>query len=346
MERINSFLKALDNLGCDSAIISNRANVQYLSRFTGSSGYLIITKDKRLLVTDSRYTEQASGQAKNFEIINSADFDITECAKDFENTAFENSTCSYSRYLWLEKNFKNLVHLDGEITRIRSVKDEYEKDLIRNAARIADEGFAHIVEYMKEGMTEAQVARELEYFMTTHGASKISFDTIVATGARGSLPHAEPEDNVLKEGDLVVMDFGCVYKGYCSDMTRTVGIGSISDDKMDVYNTVLKAQLSSLEKIKPGAVCSDVHNTAQRIIDEKYKGFFGHSLGHGVGLEVHERPNLSSRCDIVLQPGHVVTVEPGIYLPGNCGVRIEDLVVVTEDGYENFTSSTKELILI
>lgn len=346
MERINNFLKVLDELECDSAIISNRSNVRYLSRFTGSAGYLIITKDRQVLVTDSRYTEQASIEAKNFEIINSSGFDIVEYAKDFESTAFENSTCSYSHYLWLEKNFKNLVHLGNAITKIRSIKDALEVQYIRTAAKIADEGFSHIINYMKEGMTEAQVARELEYFMVTHGASKISFDTIVATGERGSLPHANPEENVLKKGDLVVMDFGCVYNGYCSDMTRTVGIGNVSDDKIDVYNTVLKAQLAALEKIKAGVICSEVHKTAQNIIDEKYQGRFGHALGHGVGLDVHESPNLSSRCDLPLQEGNVVSVEPGIYLPGNCGVRIEDLVLVTKDGYDNLTSSTKELILI
>jgi Xaa-Pro aminopeptidase len=208
------------------------------------------------------------------------------------------------------------------------------------------------VEWIKPGMTEQEVALELEVTMRKLGATTLSFETIAASGENSSMPHAVPTGRRLKAGDFLTMDFGCVYEGYCSDMTRTVfikdcGLKQPTAKQLEIYNTVLTAQLEAMKMIKPGVVCSDVDACARRIIsDAGYGDYFGHGLGHSVGLFIHEEPRFSKKCDTVLEPGMVITVEPGIYLPGEFGVRIEDLVVVTEDGYENLTHSRKELVEI
>ena len=346
MQRTNRLLTLIHEMGCDSAVITDRANVRYLSGFTGSAGYLIISDNERLLITDFRYTEQAAKQVKGFEIKDSATFKVKQYAKKFSYTAFEDESVSYKEYLNLKKNFKRLEPLGGIIIKMRSVKDKDEIERIRIAEKIGDSAFTHALSVMKVGMTELQIAREIDFYMLSHGAERLSFETIVASGARGSMPHATPSENILKNGDLVVMDFGCVYDGYCSDMTRTVGIGNVCEEFTEAYDTVLKAQLKSLEMIKAGVNCAEVHNVAFNIIDSKYNGMFGHALGHGVGLEIHEQPTFSKRSDYPLPKNAVITVEPGVYIPGKCGVRIEDVVVVTNNGYENLTSSAKDLIII
>lgn len=346
MKRINKLLEIMKEKGCDSAIITDRSNIRYLSGFTGSAGFLIISEKELLLITDFRYTEQAGVQAKSFEIKNSATFSVRDYAAKFESTGFEDFSISYSDFMRFGNLFKRLVPMGNAITEIRSVKDDGEISDIRKASEIANEAFLHVLNFIKEGVSEISIARELEFYMLSHGAQKLSFDTIVATGAHGSYPHATPDERTIKKGDLIVMDYGCVVNGYCSDMTRTVGVGAVDDECVKAYNTVLKAQLSCLDMIKPDSLCSDIHNNAFNIIDSQYKGLFGHSLGHGVGLEIHELPNLSSKSARNLVPGNVVTNEPGVYIPGKCGVRIEDLIVVTENGYENLCSSPKELILV
>ena len=190
-------------------------------------------------------------------------------------------------------HFKNPTHLGKTLLNMRSVKDESEIGFIRKAEKIGDEAFSYILSIIKEGMTELEIAREIDFYMLSHGAERLSFETIVASGERGAMPHAVPTDNIIRKGDLVVMDFGCVYNGYCSDMTRTIGIGNISDELKEAYNTVLNAQLSSLEKIRSGINCSEIHKTAFDIINQKYPRMFGHALGHGVGLEIHEEPVFS-----------------------------------------------------
>lgn len=346
MQRVDRLLTSIHEMGCDCAVITDRANIRYLSGFTGSAGYLIISSDERLLITDFRYIQQATEQAKDFEIKDSATFKVKQYAKKFNYTAFEDEAVSYKEYLSIKKNFKRLEPLGGIMIKMRSVKDKDEIARIRIAEKIGDDAFAHVISVMKAGMTEQQVAREIDFYMLSHGAERLSFETIVASGARGSMPHATPSDNTLKNGDLVVMDFGCVYDGYCSDMTRTVGIGNVCDELREAYDTVLKAQLKAMDMIKAGANCAEVHNAAFNIIDSKYEGMFGHALGHGVGLEIHEQPTFSKRSDYPLPENAVITVEPGVYIPEKCGVRIEDVVVATADGYENLTASAKDLILI
>lgn len=346
MQRVNKFLTHIHEMGCDCAIVTDRANVRYLSGFTGSAGYLLISDEDRLLITDFRYIQQAANQAEDFEIIDSASFKPAQYAKKFNYTAFEDESVSYKQYLNIKKNFKRLEPMGGTIINMRSVKDEDEIQKIRIAEKIGDDAFNHVLNIIKPGMTEQQIAREIDFYMLSHGAEGLSFDTIVASGERGSMPHATAGNNTLKDGDLVVMDFGCVYNGYCSDMTRTVGIGGVSDEFSEAYHTVLDAQLKALSIIKAGVNCAEVHNTAFDIIDKKYPGMFGHALGHGVGLEIHEQPTFSKRSDYPLLKNVVISVEPGVYIPGKCGVRIEDLILSTDNGYENLTSSPKELIII
>ncbi len=332
--------------GIDAMLITDMTNVRYFSGFTGSDGYAFVSADASLLVTDSRYTEQATLQADGFEVKNIADFDIKSVIKPNAKVGFEDIAISYADYRRFAVEIGNLIPTGTMLTDIRSVKDESEIECIAEAARIADAAFDHIVGYMRPGMTEREVAFEIEMFMRTHGADGLSFDTIVAAGEHGSMPHAEPGDRVIAEGDLVVMDYGCTYRGYCSDMTRTVAVGDVSDDKLAVYNLVKQVQSDCLAMIKPGAVCSDVHKYSWDTLNGAYPGCYGHGLGHGVGLRIHERPTLSTRCDVRLEPGHIVTVEPGLYIPGKCGVRIEDLVLVTKEGYRILSKSTKELVKI
>jgi Xaa-Pro aminopeptidase len=220
-------------------------------------------------------------------------------------------------------------------------------ECLRRAEAIGDLAFTHICGFLKEGMSETEVALELEFFMRRNGAECLSFDTIAVSGVRSSLPHGEPSDKKIEAGDFLTMDFGCKYLGYCSDMTRTVAIGKVTDEMKKVYGIVQRAQQTALEAINPGKKASDIDKTARDII--KYEGYgncFGHGTGHGVGLEIHEAPTANPTGETVLKPGMSVTVEPGIYLPGRFGVRIEDLALVTETGYEVLSHSDKDLIII
>ena len=244
------------------------------------------------------------------------------------------------------------VPLEDAVNVYREVKTEDEIAKLARAEQIGDEAFTEIVKFIhenwKDGLTEQRVALQLEYEMRLRGAEGTSFDTIAASGSNSSLPHAMPQPKLLTEGDFLTMDFGCMYQGYCSDMTRTIHIGEVVEsEQKKVYDTVLQAQLAALSVVKPGMVCSDVDKCARDIIaDAGYGDYFGHGLGHSVGLFIHEEPRFSMKCDAVLKPGVVITVEPGIYLPGRFGVRIEDMIVVTEDGYQNLASSPKELICV
>ncbi len=330
----------------DALLITDQKNMHYYSGFYSGEGYLVIRHDKCFVVTDFRYLEFARENCTGCEICDISKNGVEMFVRPDMRCGFEDGKISYSKYVSFGKVLKNLVPA-GDIADLpREVKCESEIECIRRAADIADKAFEHICSYIKAGMSEIEVACEIEYFMRKHGAEKTSFDTIVASGARGSLPHAIPTSNKLKSGELVVMDFGCVADGYSSDMTRTVGIGNIDSELMDVYNTVLTAQLEALEYVRAGVECSEVDLVARRIIDFKYPGTFGHSLGHGVGLDIHESPNLSARSLKKLECGNVVTVEPGIYIPGKCGVRIEDLVVVEEKGCKILSKSPKNLVIV
>lgn len=358
-------------------IITDRYNMNYLSGYMGDAGMLLFMDDKQYVLTDSRYTEIAQKQATCFECIDvkSEGYSktlyrlIVRClcgqnreyvdaeSKKIETCVigFEDENISYKQFKAFESVLSDfeLRPLRSSIDELRQIKSDEEITKIAKAEAIGDEAFAHIVEWIKPGMTEQEIALELEVAMRKLGATGLSFDTIAASGPNSSMPHAVPTDRRLQAGDFLTMDFGCIYDGYCSDMTRTIFISGRerylepTEKQMEVYNTVLKAQLEAIKLIKPGARCSDVDACARNIIkDAGYGDYFGHGLGHSVGLFIHEEPRLSPKCDTILEPGMIVTVEPGIYLPGEFGVRIEDLVVVKEDGCRNLTCSPKKLIKI
>lgn len=330
-----------------AVLVTDIKNVFYLSGYTGSSAYLIIDEEKNYIFTDFRYIEQAEKECPDFVIVDVKDTQIVDdILASYDVVGFEDVNISLSLFNKFRKKIKSLYPIGQMIYDIRAVKSADEIELIKKAQKITDHAFSYIVSYMKIGMSEREAALELEYYMRKNGASAVSFDIICASGVRGSLPHAEPTDKTFKEGELIVLDFGCVYNGYMSDMTRTVAVGKISDKAKDVYNTVLNAQTSAMSYIKPGACCADIHRVAENVINAKYPSSFGHGLGHSVGIEIHEMPSFSPKCDKILSEGNVLTVEPGIYLKGELGVRIEDMVVINHESYENITKSCKELIYI
>lgn len=365
--RINKLKNIIKTKNLQAIILTDGYNIHYLSGYKGHCGMMLVLDDNQYILTDSRYTEQVTLEAPDFTCVNIGmdgySNKIASILKENSNSAksdcisigFEDEEISYKQYKAFTNAFDselkskyNLVPLGADINALRVIKDSYEIECIAKAENIGDVAFCHILDFIKPGMTEKQVALELEYTMKNMGADGLSFDTIAASGKNSSLPHAVPTDKSLEAGDFLTMDFGCIYNGYCSDMTRTVFIGDNPSAKQElVYNTVLKAQTEALKLIKPGVKCSDVDACARNIIaDAGFGDYFGHGLGHSVGLFIHEEPRCSRKCDTILQPGMLMTCEPGIYLPGEFGVRIEDLVVVTEDGYRNLTGSDKKLIAV
>lgn len=334
-----------------AVLVSKAANIFYLSGFRGDSSVLLISKNCRKLITDSRYIEQAKIQAKNFEIVQQTEGLFPKIVEEIKNLGakeigFEGNTMTFAEYNYLDENLPDVALKSVELDSLRQIKDSAEIFLIRRACEIADKSFAEILNFIKPGKTEREIAAELENFMRKFGAEKNSFDTIVASGVRGSLPHGIASEKKISEGELVTLDFGAIYQGYCSDMTRTVGVGKISDEWKKIYNSVLQAQLHGLKIIKTGVS----GKFADEEVREKLKSaglgdFFSHALGHSLGIEIHEEPRLSrlSKCER-LEPNMIVTDEPGIYIPNVGGIRIEDTVLVTENGAESLTKSPKNLI--
>lgn len=328
------------------------------------------------IITDSRYYEQVEKECPDIPLVrlNNSTYievikniisgkdvspnidELTEgikcIVKDVSNKQLNiaiEASMNLSRYLKLDAALdKHKLRVASDIIdKPRMVKDDNELGLLKRAEQIGDEAFDHILTILKPGITECEISLELEFFMKKQGASKLSFDTIVASGPNSSMPHAQVTDRVVQNGDFVTMDFGCVYKGYCSDMTRTVAVGTPTDEMKKVYQIVLDANLRAMDGIKAGVKCSDIDALARGYISDKgYGDYFGHGLGHSVGLQIHEEPRFSPKCDVITEENMVITDEPGIYLPGKFGVRIEDLVVVRKDGYERLSKSPKELIII
>lgn len=353
MNKLEKLRTELEKHQVDAFLITNPYNRRYMTGFTGSSGAAIVTKGDAVFITDFRYTEQAKKQVKDFRIIQQETSILKEVAKlvnelNISSLGFEKNTVTYGEYESLQKLLNvDLVPLSGVIEKIRLIKTEEEIKIIKVACEIADAAFSHILHFIKPGVTEIEVSNELEFFMRKQGATSSSFDTIVASGARSALPHGVATDKVIEKGDFVTLDFGCVYNGYVSDITRTIAVGQPDAKLVEMYNVVLEAQLLALEKIRPGMTGFEADKIARDYLTEKgYGEAFGHSTGHGIGLEVHEGPALSVRSQETLEPNMVVTVEPGVYLPGIGGVRIEDDIVITEAGNEKLTHSAKELIIL
>lgn len=330
----------------DNILITDPKNMHYYSGFYNGEGYLFIGKDGLKVVTDSRYTEYAQSVCTGFEICDISKHKLSDFVAGGSSLGFEDKHVSYAQFMSISKQIDNLIPTGDMTLKPREVKDSCEIECISAAVSIGDRAFEYICDIIKAGMTEKEIAAELDCFMKKNGGEGNSFSTVVAAGERGSLPHAIPTDRQLKHGDLVVMDYGCTVGGYAGDMTRTVAVGDVSEECQKVYHTVLQAQQKALDMIKSGELASDIDGCAREIINREYNGRFGHALGHSVGLDIHESPNLSPKNKNALVCGNVVTVEPGIYIPGLCGVRIEDVVVITADGHKNLTHSPKELIKV
>ncbi len=352
-KRIEKLIESMNEVEVEGVIISDPYNRRYLSGFTGSSGYLLITKNRQYMLTDFRYIEQATNQCQEYRVIDFFKKGLAETMLELaiENgitrMGFENSHLTVKEFDYFQDNIPDCqwIHMDDMVERIRMIKDADEIRTIERAAAIGDAAFSHVLEIIKPGMTEQEIALELEFFMKRQGASKLSFDSIVASGVRSSIPHAEPTNKVIEQGEFLKMDFGCILEGYCSDMTRTIVVGKADDRQKEIYELVRKSQMAALDGIKAGLTGKECDAFARDIISEAgYRENFGHGLGHSLGLEVHEQPRFSMMCEDVIEAGMIMTVEPGIYIPEFGGVRIEDLVLVTEDGIRNFTGSTKELI--
>ncbi len=346
-----------------AALIISEVNRLYFTEFESSDGYLIVTNKGAAFITDSRYIEAAQKEAKDCRVL------LMKSGKEFAEQLVSEIKELGGKTVWIEtsrlsvsdaKLYEKILaegklklvlndRLDTAINEFRKVKSGEEKAKLQKAQRIAEKAFKTILPMIKPGVKEREIAAALDYEMRKAGATAVSFETIVVTGKNSSKPHGVPGDTKVKKGDFVTIDFGALYAGYHSDTTRTVCVGTPTPKMANVYDTVLRAQKAGVAALKPGLRAFDGDKVCRDIIKEAgYGEFFGHGTGHGVGVEIHELPNLSPRAkkNILLQPGNVVTVEPGIYLPGEFGVRIEDMLLITDDGAHNFATLPKKLIVL
>ncbi len=355
MNEVVSVLKS--NLSNDEAlIVESIPNRFYITGFDSSDGFVYISNNRAVFLIDSRYVEKAQKTVKSCEVVLSV-LPLDELKdlllKDGVKTVYiETESVSLDVFKKYKDAFCNIVvssedKFDVILKDLRSVKSEKELSLIKKAQKLTDETFNYILNRISIGRTEKEIMLDMEFFMRKNGADAVAFDFIVVSGKNSSLPHGVPTDKKIEKGDFLTMDFGATVDGYRSDMTRTVAVGCVSDEQKKVYDIVFNAQQKAIDKIKSGMVCKDIDSIAREYISKNgYKENFGHGLGHSVGIEIHERPNFNTRCDTVLKPGTVMTVEPGIYLPDKFGVRIEDMVYVTDDGCINLTKSPKNLLII
>ncbi len=356
-ERMDKRLAALRELMAsrhlEAVFLYGRENSRYLSDFSGTTSEILLTQDEAWIYVDSRYKEQAQEQCLSYTV-KQVPGPLREEIYDYvrrhriRRLGYEGEALSARDYLALHKALPDveLENISQDLAQLRQIKDAEELDYIRKAVLIADEAFAETWPCLHAGMSELEAAALLEYNMKKRGAAGPSFETICASGLRGAMPHGVASEKILEDGDMVTMDFGCIYKGYCSDITRSFFIGHSNEKLIDIYNVVLKAQINAEQNIKAGMTGQEGDRFARSIIEEAgYGPYFGHGLGHSLGLEIHELPSLSPKWDKPLPAGVLLTVEPGIYVPGLGGVRIEDTCLLHEDGLEILTSATKELLI-
>lgn len=354
---IEALQKAIrENDKFDGALIFSEENRRYFTGFASTDGYLLVSVDKAIFITDSRYIEAAQKKIQNCEVrLQGKTYSQlleTFIEMGVQRVAVEASRVSLAEFARLQEGLEPLYvlsdsTLDEMITAQREVKRPEEIEKILAAQKIAEDAFEHICGFIKPGKTEKEVALELDFYMLSHGAEALSFETIAVTGKKTSMPHGVPDDTVIQNGDFVTMDYGAVVDGYHSDMTRTVAVGEVSEEQKKIYNIVLEAQTAVCDGVKAGMTGKEGDALARDIIEKAgYGAYFGHGTGHGVGVEIHEEPRFSPTCGATLAANNVVTSEPGIYLPGKFGVRIEDMVRITENGCENLTKCPKELIIL
>jgi Xaa-Pro aminopeptidase len=354
-DRASRLVDALPDLGADLLLVTSLVNVRYLTGYTGSNGLALVGPDTAVFITDFRYVEQSAAEVDRAFDRRIAMLDLAEGIAEVLPTgavrlAFEDGNLTvraHERLRTLMPDRVELVAAGDPVESLRAIKEPGEVQRIRAATEVADTAFRQLMDAGLVGRTELEVADALARLMREGGAQRVSFDAIVAAGPHGAMPHAQPRDVEIGTGELVVVDWGAELDGYCSDCTRTLATGDPGEPAREVYELVRQAQLVGVEAVRAGVSGRDTDAAARAVIDAAgHAEHFGHGLGHGVGLEIHEAPRLSQRSDSVLRSGNVVTVEPGVYLPGRFGVRIEDLVVVTESGCEILTSVPKELITV
>ncbi|MEW6685868.1 MAG: Xaa-Pro peptidase family protein [Candidatus Edwardsbacteria bacterium] len=353
--RIHKLQELLIKRHLQGLLVTNLYNLRYLCGFSGSSGVLLVLANRAQFFTDFRYQEQCKEElpkAVKVSIVKKEllrEFIENQSVRRLKNIGFESCDLRYAQYRQFKKLLRKirLVPLGNFVENLRGKKDKTEIEKIRQAAKIADRTFVTILTFIKPGMNEIDLATEIDYQIRKYGAEKPSFEPIVASGFKGALPHAKPTNKKIKKGELIVLDLGANYQGYCSDMTRTVILGKPTKRQREIYELVLSAQKAGLAAVKDGEKAAEVDRKARLIIEKAgYGRNFGHGLGHGIGLEVHEMPGVSSRSEKILEEGMVVTIEPGVYIPQWGGVRIEDSVVVRKEGAEILTKSPKEMIVL
>ena len=354
MKNIEKYLSLL-NEEVDGLLLTSRYSRYYGAEFDIAEGVAVVTKAGCRYFTDSRYIESAQNGIKGFEVLeinSSASYTqrLNDAITDFgiKTLGFEEDYLSMAEYMSYEQKLNaKLVPFNKQINGFRSVKEDWELELMVKAQQITDTAFAEVLTKIKAGMTEKELAAELIYCLLKNGGEGLAFDPIVVFGPNTSLPHGVPGERVLQEGDFITLDFGAMYHGYCADMTRTVALGYATEEMKQVYDTVLKAQLAGIAASKAGVPGKDIDAAARNVIaDAGYGAYFGHGYGHSLGLEVHEAPSPNARNDQPMPVNSVASAEPGIYLPGKFGVRIEDVVIFKEDGCVDITKSPKNLIII
>jgi len=356
MTNLEKLQTAVANSGLDAMLLIDPKNRFYATGFHSSAGAVVVTASDAWLFTDSRYIEaaQQAAQGRYHVGLNDREHSLGDLVKgvlkeqNSQKVGGEEAALSHEDYLSFERALdRKLIPAQKLIMDLRAAKSEEELVRMRQAQAITDRAFAHICTFLRPGVTEQAVTAELMYSMMKDGAERMSFDPIVVTGPRSSMPHGVPGQTVIREGDFVTMDFGCVYGGYCSDMTRTVAIGYATEEMKQVYHIVLEAQLAGIAAAKAGVLGYDVDKAGRDVIERAgYGAYFGHGFGHSLGLDIHESPTASPGCRVPMPEGCVCSAEPGIYLPGKFGVRIEDVVVFRENGCEVLTQSPKELIIL
>jgi Xaa-Pro aminopeptidase len=352
-KRVQNLSRALADLKLDSVLITHLHNIRYLCGFTGSNGLLLSARGRRTFYTDGRYTEQAREEVRGAKVVIAKGSLTREAAKQIAaakitRLGYEADRLSVTAFEGLRKALPKSVKLVptvGVVDQIRMVKDDHELALIKEAVILGAELLTPAIETIRPGIRESEVAAEIEYAARRWGAEGMSFDTIVAAGVRSALPHGRASNALIPKRGFVILDLGVILHGYCSDMTRTVHVGSVSRRSKEIYQAVLEAQEAATAVVAPGVTTGEVDHAARSVLKKaKLDRYFIHSTGHGVGLEIHEQPRIARDQQEVLKPGMVITIEPGVYLPGEGGVRIEDMVVVTERGHQVLTPATKELL--
>lgn len=351
---MEKYRKLFDFIDSDCALITSDVNRRYFTGMKSSAGIVLAFPKKLYLLVDFRYIEKARAIVKNAEVIEltTAKPQIMELVKKHgaKTMAIESETMTVKtfnsyRHFFEEVTIDDSDGLSNAINHLRMIKDETEIENIRKAQEIAEKSLDELLPFIKAGKTEREIANELNRLMFANGAEDLSFETIVLSGKNTSMPHGVPSDKPVREGEFILMDFGAVWNGYHSDMTRTICLGEPDDKMKNIYNIVLEAQLAGIEFARAGITGSELDKISRDIITKAgYGENFGHSLGHGVGLEIHEKPNASPHCHSILEKNSVVTIEPGIYIAGKFGVRIEDFVILTENGCDNLTKYAKNII--